>query len=232
MLMRYHVGLGVGHLYALQASGGSRQQSADTSQIISMEEYKDQDEEHGGYSISIPQCSELSPSSESAEEDSDDGSSKEGQGFYQDVGCSEHSDTSGHHSFFHSSPCPTENSGKKVRYLGFLCLQSVLANVAGTESIMMSKKRSSSTRSSKENTPWGPQSAKRPHIRTKHHLPPPEPDISIMVSNLMQQEFRRRANFEEKMLQLNLQVLEEIQAMRREVTSFTREYHRCQSLAL
>jgi hypothetical protein len=48
----------------------------------------------------------------------------------------------------------------------------------------------------------------------------------------MQQEFRRRASFEEKMLELNLQVLEEIQAMRREVTSFTREYHRHQSLAL
>jgi hypothetical protein len=75
--MRYHSGLGVGHSYAQQASGESHQQSPDTSQAISIEEYRDQDEEHGDHSTSIPQFSELSPSSESAEEDSNEGSSSD-----------------------------------------------------------------------------------------------------------------------------------------------------------
>jgi hypothetical protein len=53
-----------------------------------------------------------------------------------------------------------------------------------------------------------------------------------MLSDLMQQEFRRRVSFEEKTLELNMQVLEEIRATRREVTSFVREYRRRQFLAL
>ena len=36
-----------------------------------------------------------------------------------------------------------------------------------------------------------------------------------MLSDVMQQEFRRRVSFEEKMLELNMQVLEEIRVTRR-----------------
>lgn len=87
----------------------------------------------------------------------------------------------------------------------------------------------SPTRSSKRNTPLGPKPAKRP--RTNRHSPS-KSDINTMLSDLMQQEFRRRVSFEEKTLELNMQVLEEIRATRREVTSFVREYRRRQFLAL
>ena len=50
-----------------------------------------------------------------------------------------------------------------------------------------------------------------------------------MLSDVMQQEFRRRVSFEEKILELNMQVLEEIQVTRRlfesiAVTNFSPSY--------
>lgn len=58
-----------------------------------------------------------------------------------------------------------------------------------------------------------------------------ELDISALVSKLMQQEFRRQANFENKMLELSSRQLEETHAMRQEIASFIQKYRR-QSLTL
>ena len=70
MLMRYHLGLSVGHSYAHPAPSESDQQSANRSHSVSVDE--DEDEEHGDL-ITIPQCSDRNElSHESAEEDSND----------------------------------------------------------------------------------------------------------------------------------------------------------------
>jgi hypothetical protein len=46
----------------------------------------------------------------------------------------------------------------------------------------------------------------------------------------MQQEFRRRASFEDKMVELTSQKLEEARAVRREIASFVQEYRRRSAL--
>jgi hypothetical protein len=53
-----------------------------------------------------------------------------------------------------------------------------------------------------------------------------------MMSNSGRQGFGHHVGFEDKMLELNLQILEELRTMRREITSFVQEHHSCQHLAL
>jgi hypothetical protein len=67
-------------------------------------------------------------------------------------------------------------------------------------------------------------------LRKKHHAASTESDSSIVASNLGRQGFG--TSFEDKMLELNLQILEEIRTMRQEVTSFVQQHQRRRYLAL
>ena len=81
-------------------------------------------------------------------------------------------------------------------------MQSVLAHVTQTASI---KRKLSPTHSS-ESMPSKLKPVKQ--LQKKHHAASTESDSSIVASNLGQQGFG--TSFEDKMLELNLQILEEI----------------------
>jgi len=95
------------------------------------------------------------------------------------------------------------------------------------------KRKRTSEPSSKTDTQSSSSNSKPTKLkraRRHYNLPSAKSDVVTVVSELMQQEFRRRASFEDKMVELTSQKLEEARATRREIASFVQEYRRRSAL--
>ena len=103
--------------------------------------------------------------------------------------------------------------------------QSALLICSG-QSVTSGKRKRAFDRSGSESTTSSSPKSMKCVRRESHSSPAAESGLASVVVDLMQQEFRRRSSFEDRMVELSLQKLEETRAMRREIVCFIRECRR------